>query len=292
VAQALFGSARALVGGHFALSLEPIREFLAARFAGKTFSEERFFLEGFPAGLALALLGLAFLVAALLAVLAAQWLRRPNLDPLGRTLAILSAAWLVPYALLFFVWDPLNIELWYAVWLPAAILLALAVDGRGHDRRRAALALGTVGALFVINLTGSLLPQRDEARDLWRAKAEWYRTHARSDDLLVSNGYVWSAYLRYLVDAEVLDIEDVFREAETEAAARDALRSRVGSAPGRVLVSGEAFHAFADRRISCLDAPRTCEIAAATAEELRAECRLLAVAHDPLERVWTCPRTA
>jgi hypothetical protein len=292
LARAAFGSARALVGGHFALSLEPIRDFATGRFAGKTFSEELFFLEGFPRGLAVALLGVGALAGALVVGLGAQWLRRAAVDPPRRALALLAAAWLVPFALLFLWWDPLNIELWPAVWVPAAVLVALAADTLRGDRARAALALGAAASLFAVNLAGSLLPQRDEERDLWRAKAEWYRAHARSDDLLVSNGYVWSAYLRYHVDAEVVDIEDLFREAKTERAALDRLRRRVGLAPARVLVSGEAFHAFAERRISCLDAPRTCEIAAVTARELRAECRLLAVAHDPLERVWTCPRTA
>jgi hypothetical protein len=292
VVRAAFGSARALVGGHFALSLEPIRDFATARFAGKTFSEELFFLEGFPSGLAIALLGVGALAGALVVALGAQWLRRPAVDSQRRVLALLAAAWLVPYALLFLWWDPLNIELWPAVWLPAAVLGGLAIDTLRGDRTRAALAVVAVASLFAVNLVGSVLPQRDEERDLWRAKAEWYLAHARADDLLVSNGYVWSAYLRYLVDVEVVDIEDLFREADTERAALEALRRRVASAPARVLVSGEAFEAFADRRTSCLDAARTCEIAAATARELRDECRLLAVARDPPERVWTCPRTA
>ncbi len=154
------------------------------------------------------------------------------------------------------------------------------------------LAGATVAALFVVNLLGSVLPQRDERRDFWRAKASWYRAHARGDDLIVSNGYVWTAYLRYLLDAEIVDIEDLFREASSEREALDDLRRRLATAPRRVLVSGEAFDAFADRPVACLDAPRTCEIAAATARDLRARCTVLAVAREPLERVWRCPRTA
>jgi hypothetical protein len=294
VTRGVFGAARGLVGGHHALALDPVREELTSRFAGKTFSEEAFFLAGFPKPLAVALLVLSVATAALVGLLAARWLRRPALDPALRTLAILAAAWLVPYAVFFLWWDPLNIEHWYAVWLPAAILLAIPVarPPQPAAKRAAILAAATVGALFVVNLLGSVLPQRDEGRDLWRAKASWYRTHARSDDLIVSNGYVWSAYLRYLLAAEIVDIEDLFREAESERDALEELRSRMASARGRVLVSGEALHAFADRRVSCLDAPRTCEIAAATARELRGRCTLLAVARDPLESVWRCPRTA
>jgi hypothetical protein len=216
------------------------------------------------------------------------------LDPELRTLAILAAAWLVPYAVLFLSWDPLNIEFWYAVWLPAAILLAIPV-ARPEQRPTngpAMLAAAAVAALFLVNLLGSVLPQRNEERDLWRAKASWYRAHARDDDLIVSNGYVWSAYLRYLLDAKIVDIEDLFREASSERDALDDLRRRIATAPGRVLVSGEAFDAFADRRVACLDAPRTCEIAAATARELRGRCTVLAVAREPAERVWRCPRTA
>jgi hypothetical protein len=287
-----FGGARALVGGHFALSLDPIREFASERFAGKTFSEERFFLEGFPGWLAVMLLGLSFVAAALVAALGAQWLRRPALDPRRRALAILATAWLVPSVLVSLWWDPLNIELWYAAWLPVAVLLALPLDGRGGDSRRATLAVVAVAALFVVNLVGSILPQRDEAKDLWRAKAAWYRANARADDLVVSNGYVWSAYLRYLVDSDVVDIEDLFREAPTDREALAALRRRVAAAHGRVLVSGEAFHPFAERRSSCVDAPRTCAIAAATARELRDECEPLAIARDPFERVWRCPSRA
>jgi hypothetical protein len=292
LARAAFGSARALVGGHFALVIDPVRDFATARFAGKTFSEELFFLAGFPVALALALLAGAGVAAALLGVLAARWRRRSALDPAARALAILAGAWLVPYALVFLWWDPLNIEYWYAVWLPAAILIALPVAHAGRNRGGAALVLPAIGALFAVNLVGSVIPQRDEARDLWRAKASWYRSHARPGDLVVSNGYVWSAYLRYLIDADVVDIEDVFRESESERDALADLRRRVASARGRVLVSGEAFHAFADRRISCLDAPRTCAIAAATARELRSECEPLAVVRDPFERVWRCASRA
>jgi hypothetical protein len=294
VTRGAFGAARGLVGGHHALALDPIRDELTARFPGKTFSEEVFFLADFPRPLAVALLVLSVATGVLIALLAARWLRRPTLDPGLRTLASLAAAWLVPYAVLFLWWDPLNIEFWYAVWLPAAILLALPVARQEQraTRRVAALGVGTVAALFLVNLLGSVLPQRDEERDLWRAKASWYRTHARDDDLIVSNGYVWSAYLRYLLPAEIVDIEDLFREASSERAALDGLRRRIATARGRVLVSGEAFDAFADRRAACRDAPRTCEVAAATARELRGECTPLAVAREPLERVWRCPRTA
>ena len=288
LAEGAFGSGRALLGGHFALSLEPIREFLMTHFAGKTFSEELFFLEGLPRSVAVALLVLTLVAAASVASLAAGWLRRPALDPEQRTLAILAVTWLVPFALVILWWEPLNIELWYAVWLPAAVLLGLPL----HARNRGALVVTMVGATLVVNFVGSVLPQRDEDRDLWRAKTSWYRTHVRPDDLVVSNGYVWSSYLRYLVDAEILDIEDVFREVETEREALRELRRRVAAASGRVLVSGEAFHAFADRRSACLDAPRTCAIAAATARELRDECELLAVVREPFERVWGCPLRA
>ena len=118
------------------------------------------------------------------------------------------------------------------------------------------------------------------------------RAHARDDDLIVSNGYLWSAYLRYLVAAEIVDIEAVFREASNQRDAIADLRRRLASAPARVLVSGEAFDAFSDRPVSCVDAPRTCEIAAATARALRDRCTVLAVAREPFERVWRCPRTA
>ena len=288
VVEGAFGSARALVGGHFALSLDPVVDFLTGRFAGKTFSEERFFLADFPAALAVALLLLALAAAALVVVLATFWLRRPVLAPETRTLAILAVAWLVPYTLFLLWWDPLNIELWYSAWLPAAVLLALPLTGR----RRTLVGVAAAAALFAVNLVGSVLPQRDESRDLWRAKAAWYGENARLDDLIVSNGYVWTAYLRYLLAADVVDIEDFFREAETDQEALAQLRRRIASAPRRVLVSGEAFHPFADRRISCIDAPRTCAIASATARELRDDCELVALARDPLERVWRCPRTA
>ena len=181
---------------------------------------------------------------------------------------------------------------WNSVWLPAAVLVAIPIDSMRRGRVRAALALGTIGVIFLVNLVGSVLPQRDEAHDLWRAKAEWYRTHAQADDLVVSNGYIWSSYLRYLLDAEVVDIEDLFRESDTEREALIELRRRLASARATVLVSGEAFDAFADHRISCVDAPRTCAIAAATSRELQDECEPLAVVREPFERVWRCPRSA
>jgi hypothetical protein len=110
----------------------------------------------------------------------------------------------------------------------------------------------------------------------------------RPDDVLVSNGYVWTAYLRYFTRADVVDIEDVFREAVTEGEALAKLRRRLASSSGRVLVSGEAFHPFADRRIACLDAPRTCANAAVTRRALQGTCELIATATRPLEHVWRC----
>ena len=289
--EGMVGSARALVGGHFAFALEPIREFLADRFAGKTFTEEQFFLQGFPDAGAAALIALAVAGAVFVFASALPWLRRRALAFERRVLAILAAAWLVPYTVIMLWWDPLNIELWSPLWLALAVVIAVRLDSLDRAERLT-LVVGAVALLFVVNLVGSVLPQRSESRDYWRAKASWYEQHTRDDDLVVSNGYVWTSYLRYLLEAEVVDIEDLFREADTERQALAALRGEMASVHGRVLVSGESLDAFVDRPRACIDAPETCEFAAATSRELRDECELLAVSTDPHEHVWRCTQVS
>jgi hypothetical protein len=290
VKDAVVGSGRALVGAHSALAIGSISTFVHEHFPSKPLREEAYFLRGFDTSVAVALLVLTAIVGLLVVVLAASWLsKRTRPDERIRTAALLSAAWLVPFAAFYAFWDPLNIELWYVVWLPVAILLALPLTaGRGPGIRTAA-AIALVAGLLVVNLFGSQLPQRANAKDYWRVRAQWYRTHARQGDLVLSYNYIWSTYLAYLTPAHVVDVQRLFIDLPRPAAAKAALRLAEATHARHVYVSDYLFDPYPGDPQACNDGMGTCADAAALRRLLQPHCRLLA--RTSLERVWIFRRT-
>ena len=283
--EAVVGCSRALVGAHSALALHSIRTFVHDHFPSRPLREEVFFLRGFSTTLAVVLLVLAGLIAALLVALAASWLsRRTRMTGRARTVAVLGAVWLVAYVLLFSFWDPLNIELWYVFWMPAAVLLALPLTGERPSRARLAIGAAAVAGLFVVNLLGSQLPQRANSKDYWHVRARWYRTHLRSDDFLIAYDYVWSTYLTYLTRGRVVDVQAFFKKMPRSAAARKARRIADSSHARRVLISDYVFDPYPGDPQACNDGMGTCENAAALRRLLLPRSHV--VARTPLERVW------
>jgi Protein of unknown function (DUF2723) len=293
VKDAIVGSGRALVGGHFALAIGSVWSFVHEHFRDKPLREERYFLRGFSPSVAFALLVVAAVVVLLVLVLAASWLRRPTRPTLTgrmRTLAILCTVWLVVYGLFYAFWDPLNIELWYVFWLPAAILLALPVAGRTPRWHRVGLGTGLVAALLVVNLFGSLLPQRANGRDYWRVRAQWYRDHLHSDDLLISYDYIWSSYLAYLTPARVVDAQSIFKKLPRAQAAEKVQQIADSSHARHVYLSDYDFDPYRGDRAACSDGLGTCANAAALRRLLLPHAHV--VARTKLERVWEYHRPA
>ena len=288
---AVVGCGRALVGAHFALALHSIRTFVHHHFPSKPLREEFFFLRGFSTSLAEVLLAASAVLALLLVALAAQWLsRRVRLQLEGRTrrLAVLCVVWLVVYALLFTIWDPF--ELWYVFWLPAALLLALPLAAGRTSRLRLGVGAAVVAGLLVVNLLGSQLPQRSNAKDYWRLRAAWYRTHLHHDDLLISYDYVWSTYLTYLTHAQVVDAQAIFKRMPRAAAAEEVRRIADSSHARRVFLSGYDFDPYPGDPAACNDGMNTCANTALLRRLLLPRAHV--VARTSLERVWVYRRPA
>ena len=250
-------------------------------------------LGGYSTALAAALLAASVVLAVLVVVLAAQWLSRRvrgRLDGQARVLALLCVVFLVVYAALFTIWDPFNIELWYVFWLPAALLLALPLADARASRLRLGAGAAVVAGLFAVNLLGSALPQRSNAKDYWRVRATWYRTHLHHDDLLISYDYIWSNYLAYLTRAQVVDAQSFFKTMPRAAAAEEVLRIAETSHARRVFVSDYNFDPYPGNPAACNDGMHTCENTALLRRLLRPHVHL--VARTSLEKVWEYRRSS
>jgi 4-amino-4-deoxy-L-arabinose transferase-like glycosyltransferase len=293
VKDAVVGSGRAFVGAHFTLALHSIRTFVHDHFPGKPLREEFFFLRGYSTSLAAALLAASAVLALLLVALAAQWLSRGvrlQLDERVRRLAVLCVVWLLVYAALFTIWDPFNIELWYVFWLPVALLFALPLAAGRTSRLRLAAGAALVAGLFLVNLFGSQLPQRSNAKDYWRLRAAWYRTHLNRDDLLISYDYNWSNYLAYLTRAQIVDAESFFKRMPRQAAAEEVRRIADSSHARRVFISDYDFDPFPGDPAACNNGLHTCENTALLRRLLRPRAHV--VARTSLENVWLYRRPA
>ncbi|HEX6699787.1 MAG TPA: glycosyltransferase family 39 protein [Gaiellaceae bacterium] len=287
VKDAVVGCGRALVGGHFALALHSVHRFVDVHFPAKPLREEYYFLRGYSTALAAALLAATVVVALLIVALAAQWLsRRLRLGLNGRlrTLSVLCVVWVVVYATLFTIWDPFNLELWYVFWLPVALLLALPLAAGRTSRLRLGAGVAVVVGLFAVNLLGSALPQRSNAKDYWRVRATWYRTHVHHDDLIISYEYIWSNYLAYLTPAQVVDAQAFFKRMPRAEAARRVQEIANSSHARRVFISDYNFDPYPGNPAACNDGMHTCENAALLRRLLLPRSHV--VARTPLEKVW------
>jgi hypothetical protein len=196
---------------------------------------------------------------------------------------VLSLAWLAPYAVFVTWWEPVNPEFWIAIWVPAAILLALPLSRANTWNACASVGL-VVGALFVVNLAGSVLPQNSAQNDYWRERTEWYAANVNSEDLVVSNGFLQSAYLRYFAHARVLNV-DLYADEDVESALGEIEDEIDSSNASRILFSSEVFAPASDPYSKCESGVKPClPIAAAVRDRFEPRSRL--IAEYPLERVW------
>ena len=284
---AVVGCGRALVGAHFALAIHSVHRFVHTHFPAKPLREEYFFLRGFSVALAEILLAVSVILAMLVVVLAVPWLSRRLRLQLGeraRTLAVLCVVWVVAYAALFTIWDPFNIELWYVFWLPVALLLALPLASGRSSRLRLGAGAALVAGLFAVNLLGSALPQRSNAKDYWRVRADWYRTHVHPGDLVIAYDYIWSNYLAYLTPAKVVDAQSFFKQMPRAQAAAKVRRIADSSHARRVFLSDYDFNPYPGDPAACNDGMHTCENAAILRRLLLPRSHV--VARTSLEKVW------
>jgi hypothetical protein len=121
-------------------------------------------------------------------------------------------------------------------------------------------AVATLGAVFVVNLLGSVLPQHDASDDYWRHRADWYEREGRPGDLVIADGYIWISYLRYFAHEQVLDA------AKLRALPRTAVHKLYTTTAStahvrRVLLSGSVTDPASDDFSSCSEVPEACAAA-------------------------------
>jgi hypothetical protein len=280
--KAVVGAARAFAGGLSAFALEDVRD-LADRASGnQSLREETFLVRDYPRAVAVALIAVTAAAFASLALLAGRWLRPPTLDRRGRTLALLALAWLLPYVAFVVWWEPVNPEFWIAIWVPAAVLLAIPVSD--ERARSAGIVFTLVGALFIVNLAGNISPQLTEDNDYWRQRTEWYEAEVGPGDLVVTNGFIQSAYMRYFAHARVIDVDE-WDLIETDLALEDIDRLIETSGADRVLFSKEVFYPASDEYSDCKPGTRPC-LYIAEALRARFEPQSRIVYKSDLETVW------
>jgi len=280
--KAAVGASRALAGGLFAFALDDVRD-LADRASGnQSLREEAFLVRNYPPAAAVAMIALTGVIVAAMALLAARWLRRPSLDRSERALALLCLAWLLPYVAFVFWWEPVNPEFWIAIWVPAAVLLALPLSS--DARRSKVLVFALIGSLFIVNLAGNIAPQLTEDNDYWRQRIEWYESNVEPGDLVVTNGFIQSAYMRYFARATVLDIDE-FDLLEPQRALERIDAGIASSGAKRVLISREAFYPASDQYSECKPGIRPCLYVTDALRE-RFEARARVVYESELETVW------
>jgi hypothetical protein len=289
--RALLGSGRAFIGGHFALSLEPIHRFIQNHFAEKSLRKEFYLVRDVGRVKAYLLLTLSGVVAIMLAALAAGWLRRPALGREAWALALVSIAWLLPYALFFSWWEPENVKFWISSWIPVCVLLALPLSSAAASARWRVIAPYAVGAglaaLFVVNLVGSVLPYRAKADDYWRVRAAWYEKHTRPGDIVFANDYIYVEYLNYFGHGKAYDLRNDIIGAAGREGAVEYIQRLIDASPGqRVFFSSEIFRPGQDAYSNCV------EPVCGTGEAVRRafEPRSTLVADEPLEQVWQLTR--
>jgi hypothetical protein len=279
---------RALIGGHFALSFGFVGRFVSRHFPDKPLREEYYFLQGYSHTLAVFLLALTVVAILSVVVLAASWVRMPNLDARGRALGFLCLAWIVSYLPILLYWDPFNIELWYIFWIPAAVLLALPLHDAARlfpGRLATAVAATLLGSLLIVNFFGSVWPQHDNSKDYWRVRAEWYRAHTGPSDTVLATGYLQTGYLGYLTKARVIDADRIFVTSNGTSAAIAEIRRQLRSGnPQHVYISGEVFHPYADVPAGCGAGPEICKEATALRRAFLGHSRLLV--RQGREQVW------
>jgi hypothetical protein len=283
--KAAIGVGRALVGGNFVFSLDPVRGFAYKVLPAQSLHEELFLVRNFNPVLAVVLLMLVVVVVLTLLVFMLQWLRKPPLNRASRVLAILCLAWLVPYTLFFVWWEPDNVEFWIAPWVPLMILLTLPFStwGRGARRLLPYTALVLIGALFTINYWGAVWLQQDSENDYWRVRSSWYERNATSSDLVVARDYIFANYLRYFSQGTVIQAEHFFGNHSSTEEALDTLQRRIGGPEvRRVLFSSDVLYPASDRFSRCT-AMDECEWAADIRGVVLPNTRVVAV--EPLEEV-------
>lgn len=192
---------------------------------------------------ALSLLFLLGLAGAFIAALT-YWLRHRE-DLVGREVAVISLAWMIPFGLFNLYWAPEDIQFWINL-VPPGILIVLGAGYRFASLHRSPKLLGGGLALLLIGLLSFNLvimaPRRDLSTNKGYAQTRCLEEHTRPADLIVSPGWDWvSSYGPYFAHRQVLSIVDTYLlvSGKEKEKLQEGLRDRMAQARlegGRVYI--------------------------------------------------------
>ncbi|MEQ8966821.1 MAG: hypothetical protein RID91_13415 [Azospirillaceae bacterium] len=201
----LVGWARAVIGGHFAFVLPGVTEAAERLTTHSDVTDDRFLVRGMaPAmayGLTILTLAWGVLAAAIGVPALVAGLRRRR-----RAMAV-AAAWLLPFAAFFAIYESHNRDFWIVQTFVAWMILAIGVAAR--PPRRAVAGLGAlVLGLALINGLGSVLPARSPANDYYRQMAERLTADLGPGDAVVlAHHWPWRHHVALATEARILTLD-------------------------------------------------------------------------------------
>lgn len=217
---AVAGITRALFGINFIFGLPAAADAIAKAAPGKSLVEERYLAEHF-----IGTTGFWVIVAAMLvAAVAFAWLvfRFVRSIGSGARVEALSPRWiftrfaavyLISYAILILIWEPVNPEFWIALIPVSAVLIASRLGGIA-DAVRPALMLA--GAFFVANLIGGIWPYSQANSDYWNNENAGFPAVVGKGDLIITEcGFVCVGNLGFTTGADAMSVSD-FEAPELE----------------------------------------------------------------------------
>jgi len=201
----LVGWARAVIGGHFAFVLPGVTEAAERLTTHSDVTDDRFLVRDMaPAvayGLAILTVAWSVLAAAVGVPALVAGLRRRR-----RAMAV-AAAWLLPFAAFFAIYESHNRDFWIVQTFVAWMILAIGVAARPAPRAVAGLAALVVG-LALINGLGSVLPARSPANDYYRQMAERLTADLGPGDAVVlAHHWPWRHHVALATEARILTLD-------------------------------------------------------------------------------------
>ncbi|ADG76730.1 Glycosyltransferase RgtA/B/C/D-like domain-containing protein OS=Tsukamurella paurometabola (strain ATCC 8368 / DSM / CCUG 35730 / CIP 100753 / JCM 10117/ KCTC 9821 / NBRC 16120 / NCIMB 702349 / NCTC 13040) OX=521096 GN=Tpau_0076 PE=4 SV=1 [Tsukamurella paurometabola] len=206
----LVGFGRAVFAMNFLFRSPRSSDLMSRVFAGKSLVEERHLAEHGINTVAF----LAILLAMAAALAAMAWLlvrlvrrsaRRDGEEKFAAktTFMIFAAVYLLVNVIVIMIWEPGNLEFWIAVMPALAIALAVLLSER---TRAVAASFVLVGALFVANLLGAVVPYSQTSNDYWAMQNGGFRGLVAEGDVIVTDcPYLCRGDLALLTDVPPID---------------------------------------------------------------------------------------
>ncbi|WFU18778.1 hypothetical protein [Bradyrhizobium sp. CB3481] len=230
---AFVGISRSVFAVEFAFAFPAVVGQMHAQFPNKILVEEEWFAAHLPSWLSEVgpMLFCLALLAIFAVVLAAAYASRSLLreDRRRDRHAVASVlCYLVPAAVFFDWWEPINNEFWIAPWYAAVLLFGIVISGK--DWRFAAKGVA-VCAIALISFNGLLgvIPRLDKHSDYWLARQEPIARAAQRDDLIVENGFMAASYMEFIGPAKVFRIDFY---AQNQATLKRLLLDKLVALPG------------------------------------------------------------